>query len=232
MTRGYYTRGYYTSNLETGTKSYKGPSELTESNHNGMKQRDGAYLPTDERGHIEASSLSGDNSELNVVPQAKDLNHGAYLSVENGEKYALKNGNTIISEKIAYASNQPGQRPDAFMVNDIVTMQNGQQQEIHHSFANLQNSEQEALNLELYEHSDMLNVSNQGDTLRENMSTEEYADLMEETDVELPDLKDNYQMNEYTSVTNSIDANVLWMGDPENIEIEDSIDESNESNMI
>ena len=141
------------------------------------------------------------------------------------------NGNTITSEKVAYASNQPGQRPDAYMVNDIVTMANGQQQEIHHSFANLQNSEQEALNAELDEHSDMLNVSNPEDTLRDSMSNEEYTDLVEKTDVELLDLRDEYQMDEYTFLSNSIDANAMWMESAENIGVEESVNAGDEWDM-
>lgn len=224
-------KGYNTVDLDTGTKDYVGPSELTKGNHDGMPPRDSSYLSTDERGHIQASSLSGDNSKLNIAPQAKDLNHGAYLSVENGERDALMNGNTITSKKVAYASNQPGQRPDAYMVNDIVTMANGQQQEIHRSFANLQNSEQEALNAELDEHSDMLNVSNPEDTLRDSMSNEEYTDLVEKTDVELLDLRDEYQMDEYTSLSNSIDANDMWMESAENIGVEESVNAGDEWDM-
>lgn len=225
------SKGYNAVDLDTGTKDYVGPSKLTKGNHDGMPPRDSSYLSTDERGHIQASSLSGDNSKLNIAPQSKDLNHGAYLSVENGEKDALVNGNAITSEKVAYVSNQPGQRPDAYMVNDTVTMANGQQQEIHHSFANMQNSEQEALNAELDKHSDMLNMPNPGDTLRNSMSSEEYTDLMEKTDVQLPDLRDEYQMDEYTTLSDSIDTNDMWMEAADNIEVEESVNASDEWDM-
>ena len=117
------------------------------------------------------------------------------------------------------------------MVNDTVTMANGQQQEIHHSFANMQNSEQEALNAELDKHSDMLNMPNPGDTLRNSMSSEEYTDLMEKTDVQLPDLRDEYQMDEYTTLSDSIDTNDMWMEAADNIEVEESVNASDEWDM-
>lgn len=81
-------KGYNTVDLDTGTKDYVGPSELTKGNHDGMPPRDSSYLSTDERGHIQASSLSGDNSKLNIAPQAKDLNHGAYPFSESQGQYA------------------------------------------------------------------------------------------------------------------------------------------------
>ena len=46
-----------------------------------MPYRTDAYLPGDERGHINASSLGG-NSKDNVVAQNAELNHGAYYSME------------------------------------------------------------------------------------------------------------------------------------------------------
>lgn len=208
----------------TGTKIYNGSSEITKGNHDHMPKRDASYLPTDERGHIQASSLSGDNSKENIAPQAKDLNHGAYLSVEKGEKDALKNGNTIESEKMAVSSGaQPGNRPDAFLVNDVVTTADGHTQEIHHSFANMMNDEQENLNKELDKHSDMLNAPNPEDTLRERMSVEEYADMMEKTDAELPGIRDEYQVDEYTSSRDDFEVNKSSEEDGEDNSEEDGM---------
>ena len=224
--------GYNTVNLHTGTKAYVGLNIVTKGNHNRMPAKDSSYLATDERGHIQASSLSGDNSIVNIAPQAKDLNHGAYLSVENGEKDALARGNTIETEKVAFSSNQLGHRPDAFVVNDTVTMANGQQQEIHHSFANMQNSEQESLNTGLDRHSDMLDAPNPGDTLKDGMSSEEYAELMEVTDNELIDLRDEYQVDEYVSVTDFQGANDMWVMTGDEFEVEDAVDASNEWEMV
>lgn len=190
---------YNTFDPATGTKTFDGPSELTKGNHNNMPSRDDSYLPTDERGHIQASSLGGSNKPDNIAPQAKDLNHGAYYNMEAAERNALRDGSTIDSEKTAFSSNQPGNRPDAFIVNDSITFSDGQSQDVHLSFSNMQNSEQTAINDEATaQASDMMDAfENPGDSLRESMSAEEYADLMEETDAALPNIADYYAEWDY-----------------------------------
>ena len=177
-----------------GSITYVGTSEITKGNHNNMPSRTEAYRETDERGHIQASSLSGSNKSNNVVPQSADLNHGAYYSMEQGERTALNNGATIQSEKTAYVSNQPGGRPDAFIVNDTVSYMDGQTQNIHLSFSNLTNVEQNGMNAESsVQASDMYDaLPNPGDGLRESMPSDEYAQLMEETDSLLPNISDVY----------------------------------------
>ncbi|MDO5134264.1 MAG: DNA/RNA non-specific endonuclease, partial [Eubacteriales bacterium] len=184
--------GTNTVDPNTGTITYSGTSESVPSSHKGMPPRTDAYEPTDERGHIQASSLSGPNTRDNVVPQSKDLNHGAYLQMENAERSIDKSGGKVESEKSAFVSNQRGGRPDAFMVNDHVTYANGHEQTVHLSFANLTNEQQESMNQALNAHTDMLNAPNPGDTLRESMSTAEYSQLMEETESYLPSVKEMY----------------------------------------
>lgn len=211
---------YNTIDPETGTKAYNGPSTLTKGNHDHMPARDGSYLPTDERGHIQASSLGGSNKPDNIAPQAKDLNHGSWYNMEAAERDALSphNGCTIESEKTAFASNQPGNRPDAFTVNDSVTFPDGQNQTVNLSFANMQNNEQAAINEEVNtQASDMLDeFPNPGDSLRDSMSPEEYAELMEETDAALPNIVDYYAEWDYQGVPNSTaetgEATADWDG--------------------
>lgn len=77
-----------------------------------MPGRTDAYLPGDERGHVNASSLQGSNTLENVVPQNSDVNHGAYYSMEQGERSALQNGAAIDSSKTAVVNSEPGARPD------------------------------------------------------------------------------------------------------------------------
>lgn len=191
----------------TGTKAYNGPSTLTKGNHDHMPARDGSYLPTDERGHIQASSLGGSNKPENIAPQAKDLNHGSWNNMEAAERDALspRNGCTIDSEKTAFSSNQPGNRPDAFTANDSVTFPDGQTQTVNLSFANMQNSEQAAINEEATtQTSDLMDAyPNPGDGLRDSMSPEEYADLMAETDAALPNIADYYAEWDYQGVPSS-----------------------------
>lgn len=196
---------YNTVDPATGSKTYNGPSVLTKGNHNNMPSRTDAYLPTDERGHIQASSLGGSNKADNIAPQAKDLNHGDYYNMEGAERDALRSGSTIASEKTAFSSNQPGNRPDAFLVNDTITFESGQTQEVHLSFANMQNSEQEAINEEInVQTSDMLDeLPNSGDAFRDSMTAEEYADLMEKTEADLPNIADYYAEWDYEDTPGS-----------------------------
>ena len=121
---------------KTGDVTYSGPLSVEKGNHSHMPSRTEAYLPGDERGHVNASSLGGVNSRSNVVAQHADVNHGAYLSVEKGERAALQNGATIESEKTAVVNSQPGDRPSSFTINDSVTYSDGHTESIHHSFTN------------------------------------------------------------------------------------------------
>lgn len=186
----------------TGTKTYVGPSEITKGNHDNMPKRDSSYLPTDERGHIQASSLGGSNKPENIAPQSYDLNHGSWLSMENAEKAAIndeKNPATIQSEKTAFASNQPGGRPDAFTAKDTINFADGNTQTVNLSFANMQNDQQAAINDEVNAQTESLmdEYANPGDTLRDSMTAEEYAELMEETDAALPNIADYYSEWDY-----------------------------------
>lgn len=189
-----------------GTITYVGASEITKGNHNNMPSRTDAYLETDERGHIQASSLGGSNKPDNVVPQSADLNHGAYYSMEQGERAALNNGAEIQSEKTAYISNQPSGRPDSFIVNDTVSYADGQTQNVHLSFSNLTNAEQNGMNMESTEKvSDMYDAfPNPGDSLREVIPADEYAQLMEETDSSLPNVSDLYEEHIEITPTDSV----------------------------
>ena len=194
--------GKYIVEPKTGSITYLGTSEKVKGNHENMPSRTNAYLKTDERGHIQASSLSGCNKSYNIVPQAADLNHGSYYSMEQGERMVLNHGGTVETEKVAYASNQPGNRPDAFLVNDVVTYDDGQRQEIHFSFSNLTNAEQDGMNAELEEQDvDIFNfVSNPDDALRDSMTAEEYTGLMEKTDAELLNITDMYEKHAEISI--------------------------------
>lgn len=204
-------KNYNSVDPKTGTVTYRGPSEITKGNHSHMPSRTEAYLETDERGHIQASSLGGYNNRNNVVPQSADLNHGGYYSMEQGERTALKNGSTVQSEKIAYASVQSGSRPDAFMVNDTITYADGKTQNIHLSFANMTNAQQEGVNAEsVVQCTDMFaEYANPEDTLRENIPTAEYTELMEETDTILPNISDMF--DEHVSASSiSVEETAEW----------------------
>lgn len=192
---------------ENGTITFAGDSVLTKGNHSGMPTRTDAYLSTDERGHIQASSLGGDNSRANVVPQDKELNHGAYYHMEAEERGILSNNGNVYSEKTAFVSNQAGGRPDAFIVNDTITFEDGKTQTVHLSFQNSSSELQDSWNTALMDHEDMLDAPNEGDQLREMFSPEEYAEIMDSTDQYLSTIKDDFSEQIYVDYSNRTDSN-------------------------
>ncbi len=181
-----------------GNVTWEGPLSLEKGNHSGMPSRTDAYLPGDERGHVNASSLGGGNTTSNIVAQHHDLNHGGYLSVENGERNAMQNGAVIDSEKTAFVDSQPGDRPSTFTVNDTVTYADGHSETIHNSFTNESNADQVEWNDISSSLPGTYDAPNPGDSLRESMSSEEYADLMEATDATLLDLGTDYAPSDFS----------------------------------
>lgn len=182
---------------KTGDITYKGPLEITKGNHNNMPARSEAYLPGDERGHINASSLSGDNSKANIAPQHADLNHGSWLSVENGERSALKNGAEIQSEKTAVVNSSLGDRPSTFVVSDTIKYADSHVETIHHSFTNEAFIDQAAWNETSASMPDTFDGTNPGDGLRAQFDANSYATLMETTDAQLPSLSAEYASADY-----------------------------------
>lgn len=171
-----------------------------------MPSRTDAYLPGDERGHVNASSLGGVNSRANVVAQHSDVNHGAYLSVEKGERTALQNGATIESEKTAVVNSQVGDRPTTFTVNDSVTYPDGHTESIHHSFTNESYADQAAWNDMSASLPGTFDGENPGDGLRGSMDTESYSSLMDATDADMPGLDAAYAPADFSGVPDSVET--------------------------
>ena len=197
---------YSSVNPNTGDVTYNGPLSLEKGDHSHMPSRTDAYLPGDERGHVNASSLGGVNSRANVVAQHSDVNHGAYLSVEKGERTALQNGATIESEKTAVVNSQPGDRPTAFTVNDSVTYPDGHTESIHHSFTNGSYADQAAWNEMSAALPGTFDAANLGDGLRGSMDSDSYASLMESTDAEMPGLDADYAPADFSGAPSSADT--------------------------
>lgn len=199
-------REYSSVNPRTGDVTYKGPLSLEKATHSHMPNRTAAYLPGDEKGHVNASSLGGVNSRANVVAQHSDVNHGAYLSVETGERTALQNGAAIESEKTAVVNSQPGDRPSTFTVNDTVTYPDGHTESIYHSFTNESYADQAAWNDLSASLPGTFDAPNPGDELRSSMDSESYASLMESTDAGLPGLDADYAPADFSGVPDSADT--------------------------
>lgn len=182
----------------TGNVSWNGPLSIQKGNHDNMPHRTEAYLPGDERGHVNASSLGGTNTEDNIVAQSADVNHGAYFSMEQGERSALLKGASIDSSKTAVVNGEIGDRPQAFSVTDHITYADGHSESIHHSFTNASYTEQEIWNDQSATLPGTYEAPNPGDELRYSMSSEEYAELMENTDAILPGIADDYAPTDFS----------------------------------
>ena len=194
-------RGNYTVvDSNTGTVTSHSNLEITKGNHKGMPSRTSAYLPGDERGHIQASSLGGSNDPSNIVPQHHDVNRYGWRDMERGETDALKNGATIDSTKIAYVDGNPGDRPSAFMVNDKITYPDGHTENVHLSFSNESYADQAEEERIVASLGDEIYDAPNPDAARESMSPEEYKALMEEADQVDFDIRDEYAPADYSGL--------------------------------
>ena len=191
---------YSSIDPNTGDVIFNGPLSIEKGDHHGMPSRTKAYRPGYQRGHVNASSLGGVNSQENIVPQHADLNHGAYYSVEKGERISLKNSAGIESEKMAIVNGHPGECPVVFMVNDSVTYPDGHTEVIHHSFTNESYADQSMWNDTAASLPGTFDGDNPGDGLRYSMDTESYASLMEAIDAEMPGLDAEYAPADFSGV--------------------------------
>ena len=192
-------------NPYNGNVSWNGELFLQKGDHSDMTRRTDAYLPGDERGHVNASSLGG-NSVNNIVAQNAQLNHGAYYSMEQGERTALQNGAAIDSSKTAIVDSKPGNRPDVFLVTDNVTYPDGHSELLSHSFTNESIATQEAWNNYSAALPGTFDAQNSVDALGVPMSNAEYAELMEATDAELPGIAEDYAAADFSGVPASCAA--------------------------
>lgn len=184
----------------TGNVRYSGPLEIIKGDHSHMPARSEAYLPGDERGHVNGSAVGGINTTSNVVAQHRDVNHGAYYSMEQGERAALQKSAEIQSDKTAVVNGEVGDRPQAFMVSDSVTYADGHSESIHHSFANESYADQAAWNAESARLPGAMEAENPGDGLRDSLPEADYADLMESTDAELPGIQADYAPADFSGL--------------------------------
>ena len=192
---------YRSTNPDNGNVTWSGPLSLEKGDHSHMPSRTDAYLPGDDRGHVNASSTGGANINDNIVPMHSNVNRagGGYYAMEKGERTALKDA-SIHSEKTAVVNGAPGDRPEAFMVSDTVTRSDGQTEQIHNSFTNESYADQQQWNDLSASMPGTFDAPNPGDGLRDSMSAEEYAELMESTDAALPGVADDYAPADYSGV--------------------------------
>ncbi len=206
---------------ENGNVIWDGPLNSQKGDHSGMPPRTDAYPDGFDRGHVNASSTGGSNTNKNIVPQHSDVNRsgGGYYAMEKGERTTLQNGSTIDSTKVAVMNN--GSVPEVFMATDKVTYPDGHTETIHHSFANDSYKNQQEWNDSSSELLDTVDDKNPGDELRNSMSPAEYADLMERTDAEIPGIVDDYASTQ-TLEQEETNSKELAFGDAEDNDVNET----------
>ena len=208
------SRGTYSVDPKTGTVTYIGECILTSGDHSNMPARTPAYPEGYERGHGHGSSVGGVNDRLNITPQAADVNHHGYASMEAGEREVLKAGGQVETEKSSVFTHKGCYVPETYQVNDTITYPTGKTQEVHLSFANLSYAEQETYAREVEAQASGMSDAwpNPGDALREEMTPAEYAKVIEETESFLPGIKDLYSPD-WVTVEHSDTPQAEWTAD-------------------
>lgn len=191
--------GYvFVTDESNGTVTATGALQDKMASRKGMPKKAGGSLREagDHNGHGVAARFNGPPIRANISAQNGKLNQGEFKRMENAEAAVLKDGGKITTERIAYSSRKAADgsvRPDAYMINDQVTYKDGERQNLHQCFANLSPKEQAEMNA-IVQAQDIPEL--QSDALREQMTPQQYAELMQETDKSLPDIKGEYAQSE------------------------------------
>lgn len=191
--------GYvFVTDESNGTVTATGALQDKMASRKGMPKKAGGSLREagDHNGHGVAARFNGPPIRANISAQNGKLNQGEFKRMENAEAAVLKDGGKITTERIAYSSRKAADgsvRPDAYMINDRVTYKDGERQNLHHCFSNLSPKEQAEMNA-IVQAQDIPEL--QSDALREQMTPQQYAELMQETDKSLPDIKGEYAQSE------------------------------------
>ena len=190
--------GYMFSTDQNGTITVTGELQSEAAVRDGAMQAHAggsARLATDDGGHLVAARANGPAIEQNLSAQDRNLNRSSFKAMETAEQNAIKGGAKISTERTAFVSNDIAadgfKRPDAYMVNNHVTFADGKTQDVHLSFSNMSKAEQTQLNEQTSAIFDT-GEPNPGDSLREQISPQEYSQLMEETDPALPSIQDEF----------------------------------------
>lgn len=191
--------GYvFVTDESNGTVTATGALQDKMASRKGMPKKAGGSLREagDHNGHGVAARFNGPPIRANISAQNGKLNQGEFKRMENAEAAVLKDGGKITTERIAYSSRKAADgsvRPDAYMINDRVTYKDGERQNLHHCFSNLSPKEQAEMNA-IVQAQDIPEL--QSDALREQMTPQQYAELMQETDKSLLDIKGEYAQSE------------------------------------
>lgn len=207
----FFENGYKFTVDDNGTVTAEGTVSENPASRSGMQSinPDGYRDGVNDKGHLIAAREGGPAEDYNVSSQDRSLNRGAYKTVENSEVRLANDGNVVQTEKTAFVSNE-GSKPDAYMINDTITTSDGKTQNVHLSFQNMSPDEQAEQNRFLQEN-DFTEGYPNPDPLRESMTTEEYNSLMNETEQDLPSVKDEFEIDCYSET--NFDSEASQAGD-------------------
>lgn len=189
----YFDNGYKFTVDDNGTITAEGQVP-TQGVKCGSRVTPEGMLPGDQRGHVISAQEGGPNKSYNMTAQNGKLNQGPYKTVENSEADLAKQGYDVHTSKTAYVSTQQGGRPDAYMINDTISSPDGKTQNVHLSFQNMSPEEQAEQNSFLAEN-DFTGDYPNPDHLRDSMTPEEYSSLMNETEQDLPSIRDEFALD-------------------------------------
>lgn len=192
------SNGYSFTTDDNGTVVATGDLQSSTAARDGAMQASAggsARLDNDDGGHLIAARANGPAIQENLSAQNSNLNRSSFKVMENAEQNAIRDGAKISTERTAFVGNDVApdgsRRPDAYMVNDHITFADGKTQDVHLSFSNMSKAEQAEMNEQTSAIFDT-GEPNPGDGLRAQMTTEEYAELMEETEGDLPSIRDEF----------------------------------------
>ena len=226
----------FTQDVETGTTVASGFYDPTPGERSLTLQREaGGTLrgPTHQGGHLVPARANGPAIPETHFAQERDLNISSVKKLENAEYRSAVDPDVVslYTERTAFISNQrtpTGEVPDAFLFNDTITFENGRVLDTHFSFENLPNSQQESLQEEVAQF-DIPDTPNPGDGLRESMDPLEYAELMEETELEFSikdELDDAWTQIDFSEETSAFSPSDPTADDLEPVEAEATASEA------
>ncbi len=175
--------GYkYTIDTETGTTTAIGRVTDEKAERNAYLQRTAGHDDREEKddgGHLIAAGENGPPVGDNIHAQARDLNRGNYRDVERNEIEKVRQGYDVETKKTAFMSSD-SERPSAYMISDTMTDKDGNKQEIHFSFTNMNNDEISEME------KDVLKYDEENDKMEytelHGLSKEEYEEACKEAD--------------------------------------------------
>lgn len=196
--------GYQYDVYENGTTVARGEIQDVKADRNPKNQQKAggeSRQPDDHGGHLVPASQNGTSDSINLFAQNSKVNTKDVRAVERSETKAVRNGAAIETERIAYCYNDSN-RPEAFMINDRVTMSDGTVYNVSSSFTNCDMSQYE----QDMGDTGLENAENSYDAAKNSgISEQEFNDILEEYDsMNISEYDDTLRSNSDTIEQNNV----------------------------